>query len=604
MNDTAAFPALVDAFLDRGDLIAAAQAIEQWRAISPGDPQAGLRLSRVLRLRGRHDEAVTVLEGALANAPGFSGAMLDLARLSRELGRPEDAAMWYERAHLAQPEAAGWLEEWINVLLRLERIEQARQVAQYLCEQAPENGVNWFLLGLVLHNRRDYAAAQDAYRHAGKLDPSLPMLRNNTAAICIETGNYDEAKRLLEDAIRDAPDNALAWTNLSDVYLRFRQLDASLIAAERARALAPDYPVAMQAYSNVLKELQCWDDAQAMAERAVGCAPGNSVFIWSLAMIQLLRGDYRQGWINYEARWAGSQEMRDLKHGIVSPQWQGQDLAGKTLFVWGEQGFGDAMQFVRFLPQIAERVKRGGGKLVYCCFAELLSLFSRTMGMHAEQIVPHDIQPVPEFDYHLPLCSLPLALGITLEDLGHDAPYLKADAALAAQWRRRLGKPGKLRVGLVWSGSRAHQRNPLRAIDVRSYAQAFGAMPEIDFYNLQLEAPEDVALARNMGLELIDHSAEFTSFGDTAAMICNLDLVVTVCTSAAHLAGSLGVPAWVLLDVNPGWLWLLERTDSPWYPATRLYRQQRYLEWDPVLARVAGDLRALAAQRSPAPIPD
>jgi hypothetical protein len=339
-----------------------------------------------------------------------------------------------------------------------------------------------------------------------------------------------------------------------------------------------------------------------MAERAVHCAPGNAGVTWSLAMIQLLRGDYRQGWINYEARWAGSQEMRDLKHGIAKPQWQGQDLAGKTLFVWGEQGFGDAMQFVRFLPQIAERVKQGGGRLVYCCFAELVSLFSRTMGMHAEEIVPHDTQSLPQFDYHLPLCSLPLALGITLEDLGRDIPYLKADAALAAQWRQRLGGHDKLRVGLAWSGSRTHQRNPLRAIDVRSCAQAFGAMPEIDFYNLQLEAPEEVALARGMGLELVDHSAEFISFDDTAAMMCNLDLVVTVCTSVAHLAGSLGVPAWVLLDVNPGWLWLLERTDSPWYPATRLYRQQRYGEWDPVLAQVAGDLRALAAQRSPAPI--
>ncbi|MEM4987381.1 tetratricopeptide repeat protein [Collimonas sp. H4R21] len=602
MNDTAAFPALVDAFLECGDLIAAAQAIAQWQAISPGDPQAGLRLSQVLRLRGRHDEAAGTLEGVLASAPGFAGAMLDLARLNRELGRPEDARIWYERAHLAQPEAASWREEWVNVLLALGRIEQAREVAQYLCERAPEIGMNWFLLGLVLHNRRDYAAALDAYRHAGELDPSLPMLRNNTAAICMETGNYDEAKRLLDDAIRDAPDNALAWTNLSDVYLRYRQLDASLIAAERARALAPDYPVAMQAYSNVLKELQCWDNAQAMAERAVHCAPGNAGVTWSLAMIQLLRGDYRLGWINYEARWAGSQEMRDLKHGIAKPQWQGQDLAGKTLFVWGEQGFGDAMQFVRFLPQIAERVKQGGGRLIYCCFAELVSLFSRTMDMHAEEIVPHDTQSLPEFDYHLPLCSLPLALGITLEDLGRDIPYLKADAALAAQWRQRLGGHDKLRVGLAWSGSRTHQRNPLRAIDVRSCAQAFGAMPEIDFYNLQLEAPEEVALARGTGLELVDHSAEFISFDDTAAMMCNLDLVVTVCTSVAHLAGSLGVPAWVLLDVNPGWLWLLERTDSPWYPATRLYRQQRYGEWDPVLAQVAGDLRALAAQRSPAPI--
>jgi tetratricopeptide (TPR) repeat protein len=602
MNDTAAFPALVDEFLGRGDLIAASQAIAQWREISPDDPQACLRLSRVLRLRGRHDAAVNMLESVLARAPGFSDAMLDMARLSGELGRPEAAVMWYERAHLAQPEALGWLDEWINVLLQLGRLEQARVVAEYLCGRAPENAANWFLFGLALHNLRAYAAALDAYGHAGKLDASLPMLRNNTAAIYIETGNYEEAKRLLEAELRDAPDNALAWTNLADVYLKYRELDASLIAAERARALAPDYPMAMQAYSNVLKELQCWDDAQAMAERAACSVPGNSEFAWSLAMIQLLRGDYRQGWINYEARWSGSRELRERQHEFAKPQWQGEDLTGKTLFVWGEQGFGDAMQFVRFLPQIAERVRLGGGRLVYCCFAELASLFHRTMGVHVEKIIPHDAPSLPDFDYHLPLCSLPLALGITLEDLGRSAPYLKADALQTAQWRRGLGRKVRFRVGLVWSGSRTHQRNPLRAVDVRAYAETFGSMPEIDFYNLQVKASDDVALAKNMGLELIDHSEELKSFDDTAALICNLDLVITVCTSVAHLAGSLGVPTWVLLDVNPGWLWLLERTDSPWYPATTLYRQEHYGKWAPVLERVGSDLRALAAQAGSMPI--
>ena len=420
------------------------------------------------------------------------------------------------------------------------------------------------------------------------------MLRNNTAAAYIELREYDLAQSLLEQTLTDEPGNAMAWTNLASVLLRSGDPRASQIAAERACTLAPDFSGALQIYSNVLKELQRWDAALELARRALDLEPHNSSYAWSVAMLQLLRGDFENGWRNHEARWQGSPELRDVSPNVPAPLWQGEPLEGRTLFVWGEQGHGDAMQFVRFVPLIAERVKREGGRLVYCCFSNLLPLFERSLAGVVETIVPHDQQPLPDFDVHLPLCSLPLMLGTRIEDLPVRASYLKADAAKTDAWRGRGESRGRLRVGLAWSGSRTHQRNPYRSLDALAFARTFGAFREIEFFSLQVNAADEVSAASEAGLRLTDVTSEFQSFDDTAALIQGLDLVITVCTSVAHLAGALGVPTWVLLDVNPHWVWMTDRQDSPWYPSVRLYRQTEFQQWEPVLARVAADLTRLA----------
>jgi hypothetical protein len=279
---------------------------------------------------------------------------------------------------------------------------------------------------------------------------------------------------------------------------------------------------------------------------------------------------------------------------MPAQRWQGHSLAGKTLFVWSEQGNGDVIQWVRFLPIIAERVRCEGGKLVFCCYSGLSTLVRRSLGEHVDVFVTHEQFPYPPHDFHLPLASLPLILNVTLDQLPVGTAYLKADATKVDAWSARLPvRSGRFRVGLVWSGSRTHQRNPLRAVDPLAYARTFSHFQSIDFVSVQLDGESEVQAMCDEGLRVIDHTGELTSFDDTAALLQSMDLVITVCTSAAHLAGSLGVQTWLLLDVNPHWVWMTERSDSPWYPSIRLYRQQEYGQWDPVLEQVARDLEVV-----------
>jgi hypothetical protein len=207
--------------------------------------------------------------------------------------------------------------------------------------------------------------------------------------------------------------------------------------------------------------------------------------------------------------------------------------------------------------------------------------------------VPHDTVRLPDFDFHIPVGSLPLALGVTLDNLPAPSSYVVTDARRTAYWREKLQRGSGLKVGLVWSGSRIHQRNPLRSVPPALYARAFGSLSGVEFYSLQVDGADEVAAMASDGLEVIDWTKEFQSFDESAALVCNLDLVITVCTSVAHLSGALGVPTWLLLDVNPHWVWMLERDDSPWYPSIRIYRQQRYGDWLPVLEQVKAELMAM-----------
>jgi len=363
-----------------------------------------------------------------------------------------------------------------------------------------------------------------------------------------------------------------------------------LIAAERACALSPDYASALLALTNSLKELRRPKEALEVMVRAARAMPGDPKIKWSIAMLQLLLGDYRNGFLNHEARWTGSPELEKQQYFCEDKKWHGEDLAGKKLLIWGEQGFGDAIQFVRFVPQIAQRVHSAGGMLIYCCFAELLPLFNRTLALYGVPLLPNDMQLLPEFDFHLPVGSLPLALGITLDTLLAPQRYLEPDPVRAAWWRAQLPKDGRLKVGLAWSGSRTHQRNPLRAVPPALYAQAFAELPGVEFYSLQIDGADEVKAMSSQGLTLVDRTPEFKSFDETAALICNLDLVITVCTSLAHLSGALGARTWLLLDVNPHWVWMQECDDSAWYPALTLYRQQEYADWSTLLEQVRIDL--------------
>jgi Flp pilus assembly protein TadD len=473
--------------------------------------------------------------------------------------------------------------------------DEAVRLSAAIARLEPRRAAAWFAAGLALQFANRHAEAVPPYRHALAITRTFPNLRNNLATALIQI-NFEsgEILPLLEETVADEPDSANAWINLGRVFPSESRPARPLEASRRALALAPHNPLALNNYAMACKEAQLWDEVERAAHAACQYAPNDASIRLNLSMVQLLRGNFADGWRDHELRWQGSSELAAGRPVFPKPQWHGEPLAGRTLLVWGEQGMGDLLQFCRYVPLLAERVHREGGRLVWNSFPQMGALLARSLGDHCDlYCAGGPVESLPPYDCEVSLLSLPLIFGTEEATIPGPTGYLKPDPVAAARWRERLAGEKRLKVGLAWTGSLTHTRNPFRRVGLERFARHFAGIEGVAFYSLQPGAAADIAAAREAGLEITDFSTEWQNFDDTAAFVDSLDLVVSVCTSAAHLAGALGKRAWVLLDVNPHWVWQLERRDSPWYPNTTLYRQEAFRQWEPVLEAVSADLAAL-----------
>lgn len=500
-------------------------------------------------------------------------------------------------------EAAGYLNgtddlsirDLIQALMDKSAIADALSVAQAWAELRPDSAAANYCCGCVLQITGRYTEAIARYRKAMLNDADYPQLRNNLAVVLMLTqGDPGEIRALLEQSVQVDPGNVNAWINLTALLRDAHDVKGALLAGERAVALSPDNAMARSNYAAALQEDQRWDDALSNGRAACEAAPDSPVHLYNQAMLLLLHCEFAEGFAGYESRWQCMGESAGRLPPPTLPQWKGESVKDKTLLVWGEQGVGDLLQFCRLIPQLSERVHPEGGRLVWNVFPETFALLKRSLEAHADEFTASNVVAVdPRFDYHLPLLSLPLILGLT-EATIPSSPYLIADPAAVQVWRDRLSCETRLKVGLVWSGNSKHPRNPFRQVGWHRYVQHLSKVDGVAFYALQPGLGGDIEAARHAGLDLIDHTGAFETFDDTAAFVAALDLVVTVCTSVAHLSGALGRPTWILLDVNPHWPWQLVRSDSPWYPSAKLYRQHAFGQWEPVLDRLAADLASLA----------
>jgi hypothetical protein len=310
---------------------------------------------------------------------------------------------------------------------------------------------------------------------------------------------------------------------------------------------------------------------------------------WNLALMLLTHGDFERGWREYEWRWRVRELNMEFK--AAGPQWDGSDLAGRQILLFAEQGLGDAIQFVRYIPQVSQR----GGKIALAVQGELIRLLRGTGGDRNE--ISRSVETwvafgeeTPGYDVYCPLLTLPKVFGTTLSNIPADTPYLFADEAMAAQWKSRMPSDDRLKVGLVWAGRPKHINDRNRSIAAGKLAPLARA-ENVWFCSLQkgpIARPED-----RPPFELADWTSELNDFADTAALIANLDLVICADTAVAHLAGAMGKRVWVLIPYLPDWRWMLDRTDSPWYPTMRLFRQPRPGDWETVMQQVATELNSL-----------
>lgn len=440
----------------------------------------------------------------------------------------------------------------------------------------------------------------------GDIDAALRQ-----AAALFATNRLDEAQRIATSLAREAPANFHVQHLTAALAARRGEWHESIAAATRALALQPGHPEALANRGAALRMLGRLDEALADYDRALDGAPrsaeahnnrgvalaamnrhreaiaaytralelrpGYDRACFNRAMSRLVLGDLEEGWRDHEARWTGS-EMHSGSRVLPGREWDGREsLQGKKLLVYAEQGLGDAIQFARY----ATLAQGAGARVILEVHAPLVELLKDIDGVH-------DALPLgsalPPFDLHCPLMSLPRVFGTRLDSIPAQMPYLRSPPEAVDAWRARLGHGRGRRIGLAWSGSRTLRNDANRSIALERLAPLVHGADVVVAVQTDIRDGDRAAVS---ALGIRDFARELRDFRDTAALVGALDLVISVDTAAAHLAGALGKPVWVLLPFSPDWRWLLERPDSPWYPTARLFRQPRIGDWDSVIQEVA-----------------
>jgi tetratricopeptide (TPR) repeat protein len=416
-----------------------------------------------------------------------------------------------------------------------------------------------------------------ACRQALRLQPGDPIVRLNQANALRELGRQAEALEALDQVIATRPDIAIAHGNRGNVLSDLGRHAEALASYERAIAIDPQMPDAHHQMGNVLIDLCRYEEAIQRFDAALALDPGLARVHLNRSHLNLLLGRYEQGWREYEWRWRGSEAAKPHRYADI-PLWLGQEsLEGRSIVLHCEQGLGDCLQFVRYARDVAAR-----GATVHLEAYEPLAALFRSIEC-VEVLLRGD--PAPAADFHCPLLSLPLALG-RAEPLAVPEPYLGVEPDLVEEWRRQL--PGALRVGLVASGNADHKNDHNRSIPLEQLMEALPDGPR--YFLLQKDVRDADRPALESRADITDLGKVVRDFRDTAAICMAMDLVITVDTSVAHLAGALARPTWLLLPFDPDWRWRLETERTPWYPSMRLVRQPAKNDWGSALARIRRQL--------------
>jgi tetratricopeptide (TPR) repeat protein len=513
-------------------------------------PEYFLSLGTALRHQGRHEEALTAFEKAVQLKPENAALWKELGDVLLELKRPADALLRFQHVLALTPRHWDAAHKCGMILLESGRLEEALPYFS-LCDGLQPNHVPTLgMRAICLDGLKRFEEALTETRRAQALDPTNAEICNNVGILLRTLGRDEEA---------------LEWF-------------------DRALALHPNFTTALHDKAVSLTQIRQFHQAFAIYHGLKAADPNDAMADLGLAHLHMLTGNLEAGWAGREARWrlpyvAGSYPK------LLQPMWLGNGaLEGKTILIVADEGFGDTIQFARYVPMVAER----GARVVLVVQDPLHGLLSGLPGV--SQCIPISaIDMLPAFDLHCPMMSLPLAFGTRLDTIPSPTSCLPRPAeACVRAWEDRLGSHDRLRVGLVWSGNPKHMSDHNRSLPLRALTCILDA--DATFVSLQKDPrPADKATLLERA-DIVDLTAHLTDFTETAALMSCLDLVITVDTSVAHLSGALGRPTWILLPYTPDYRWLLDRDDSPWYPTARLFRQSETREYATVLERVRAEL--------------
>jgi tetratricopeptide (TPR) repeat protein len=576
-------------FLQRGDHASAVKQIDAALACDPGNSVALNNRGIALKGLKRLDDALASCDRALAVRPDYAEALANRANVLQLLGRLEEALASYDRLVALEPHSAAAHANRGDVLRELKRFAEALTSCERALALRADIAEVHANHGNALFGLKRYGEALASYDRALVLRPALASLHYNRANALYELRRFDEALASYDRALAVRPDYAEAHYNRGNVLHVSQRFDDALASYDRALVVRTDYAEAIANRGATLHDLKRYDDALASYDRALALRPHFADAHYNEAMCRLLLGDFDRGWQKHEWRWE-TEQLRKSKRSFPQPLWLGSEaIRGKAILLHAEQGLGDTIQFCRYAPLVAAC----GAHVIVEVQKPLRPLMETLPGV-AQVICRGD--PLPAFDLHCPLLSLPLALRTRLETIPATMPYLSARDNKVRAWAERLGQHARPRVGLVWAGNPrkelpgANRIDGQRSVTFDQLAPLF-QLTGCSFYSLQ-KGDDAVRQIRISPLRhvVIDWTDDLHDFSDTAALIENLDLVISVDTSVAHLAGALGKPFWLLNRYTTCWRWLTDRDDSPWYPTARLFRQEAAGRWEPVIARVAAAL--------------
>jgi tetratricopeptide (TPR) repeat protein len=532
-----------------GDPASAIPDYERFLAGHPERDDIRLNLGAAHAAGGNRQRAAAEYERILAANPGHGGALYNLGNLKRAAGDLSAAGDLYARAAAAEPRNPSALIARGQILTETGRSGEALGILRRAVRLAPASAPAWNALGAALWYSGKAEAAAVHYRRALALDPGFrPPLSN--LGVCLRAlGQLDEALNVHLAATRAAPGNDQAWTNLGVTRVALNDLDGAIAAYDRALEISPN-------------------SAEARFNRGVA---------------KLLKGDFAGGFADYESRW----QRPDVRLPAGNaPLWQGGDIRGKRLLLFAEQGYGDVIQFIRYAPLLKER----GAEVLLYCQPELVRLLERAPGV--DRAVSRT-EAAPPHDFRAPILGLPHLLDTVIGTVPSPGPYLPLPEPSLPP------SPGRLRAGIVWAGSPTHGNDRNRSCRLEEIMQ-LAELPAVDLVSLQKGKAAE-ALTGGVTALVANAGRDCSDFLDTARVTASLDLVITVDTSVAHLAGAMGVRVWTLLPFAPDWRWMLESDGSPWYRTMRLFRQKRADEgWAPVIASVRAELARLAEGMKPA----
>jgi len=535
---------------------------------------------------GNHDLAILYIQKALRVNPENADGYYNLGNIFLEKGEFEEAVPFFRKAIQINPHIA---EAYINLGFAMQEqgnLDEALTYFQKALQIDPAFIDGYYNLGNALREKGLLDEALTAYRKALEIDHTFFMAWYNQGQILNEKGQFDEAAACYRKAIELNPTNPEIYNDMGIVFQGKGRFDEAIAWYKKALQIKPDFAEAISNIGNVLQRKGEFQEALARYRKALQIDPQNIDAHFNMSLIFLITGDFREGWKEYEWRW----HLKDFfRRSFSQPLWDGSDIKGLTILLHAEQGFGDTIQFIRYAPLVAEK----GARVILESRSELKSLLEHIEGI--EKIITPG-EAYPHFDLQCPLMRLPYIFHTEIETIPSKTPYIKADASLVRKWSKRINHHDPvLNIGLSWCGNPDHDNDRNRSCSLETFAP-LAQLSNVTLNSLQKGAGTK-AFHLPEGMQLMDFTEELTDFSETAALMENLDLIISVDTAIAHLAGALGKPVWILLPFVPDWRWMLHREDSPWYPTMKLFRETSPGDWKSVIDRIAEVIRNM--QKNP-----